>query len=148
MPASKKLPPPFDFERLTRFMAYGFMMSPVQYHWFSFLSRAFPLPKTGGIVPAFKRVALDQLMFAPFGMSEFTKVILNLHLLTHNRSCLLLHIHDSRRRRRPKSGIPKIPGRLPPCPQSKLDALACSTNSQLQSRSSTIPDCKSLLDAI
>lgn len=51
-------------------MAYGFMMSPVQYHWFSFLSRAFPLPKTGGIVPALKRVALDQLMFAPFGMFQ------------------------------------------------------------------------------
>jgi hypothetical protein len=35
----------FDFERLTRFMAYGFFMAPVQFQWFGFLSRAFPLTK-------------------------------------------------------------------------------------------------------
>src|SRR4051812_1753309 len=29
IPESKLLPPPFDFERLTRFMAYGFCMAPV-----------------------------------------------------------------------------------------------------------------------
>ena len=69
IPASKNLPPPFDFERLTRFMAYGFMMSPVQFHWFSFLSRSFPITKQSGTVPALKRVALDQLMFAPIGIS-------------------------------------------------------------------------------
>jgi protein Mpv17 len=28
IPESKHLPPPFDFERLTRFMAYGFLMAP------------------------------------------------------------------------------------------------------------------------
>lgn len=61
------LPPPFDFERLTRFMAYGFMMSPVQFHWFSFLSRSFPVTKHSGIIPVLKRVAFDQLMFAPVG---------------------------------------------------------------------------------
>lgn len=62
-------PPPFDFERLTRFMAYGFFMAPVQFQWFGFLSRAFPLTKTNPTVPALKRVAFDQLIFAPFGMS-------------------------------------------------------------------------------
>lgn len=71
IPASKNLPPPFDFERLTRFMAYGFMMSPVQYHWFAFLSRSFPVTKTAGMVPVLKRVAFDQLMFAPFGLACF-----------------------------------------------------------------------------
>jgi hypothetical protein len=29
IPSSKHLPPPFDFERLTRFMSYGFIMAPV-----------------------------------------------------------------------------------------------------------------------
>lgn len=67
IPASMNLPPPFDFERLTRFMAYGFMMSPVQFHWFSFLSRSFPVMKHSGIIPVLKRVAFDQLMFAPVG---------------------------------------------------------------------------------
>ncbi|MBZ6431766.1 MAG: hypothetical protein LBE64_11965 [Acinetobacter pittii] len=60
--------PPFDFERLTRFMAYGFFMAPVQFQWFGFLSRAFPLTKKNPTAPAFKRVAFDQFIFAPFGM--------------------------------------------------------------------------------
>ena len=68
MPNTKNLPPPFDFERLTRFMAYGFIMSPVQFHWFGFLSRAFPSTKPPTTIPALKRVACDQLMFAPVGM--------------------------------------------------------------------------------
>ena len=70
IPDSKRLPPPFDFERLTRFMAYGFLMAPVQLKWFAFLSRTFPLTKTAGTLPAFKRVAFDQLLFAPVGMLD------------------------------------------------------------------------------
>ncbi|KAJ5691265.1 hypothetical protein N7493_000595 [Penicillium malachiteum] len=64
-------PPPFDFERLTRFMAYGFFMAPVQFQWFGFLSRAFPLTKANPTVPALKRVAFDQFIFAPFGLACF-----------------------------------------------------------------------------
>tara|TARA_R110002060_G_scaffold3310_9_gene5271 strand:+ start:721 stop:1245 length:525 start_codon:yes stop_codon:yes gene_type:complete len=67
IPNSKFLPPPFDFERLTRFMAYGFMMAPVQFKWFQFLSRAFPITKTSALGPAVKMVAFDQLIFAPVG---------------------------------------------------------------------------------
>ena len=59
--------PVFDFERLTRFMSYGFLMAPVQFQWFGFLSRAFPLTKKSPTIPAFKRVACDQFIFAPFG---------------------------------------------------------------------------------
>lgn len=68
IPDTKSLPPPFDFERLTRFMAYGFMMAPVQFKWFQFLSRAFPITKTSGLGAAMKMVAFDQLVFAPVGM--------------------------------------------------------------------------------
>ena len=68
IPDSKFLPPPFDFERLTRFMAYGFMMAPVQFTWFKFLSRAFPITKNAGLGPALKMVAFDQLVFAPVGV--------------------------------------------------------------------------------
>lgn len=64
LPESKRLPPPFDFERLTRFMAYGFIMAPVQHRWFAFLGKTFPGAAT---VPAMKRVAFDQLLFAPCG---------------------------------------------------------------------------------
>lgn len=71
IPDSGRLPPPFDFERLTRFMAYGFIMAPVQHKWFSFLAKAFPMVKGAKSGPALKRVALDQLVFAPLGLAVF-----------------------------------------------------------------------------
>jgi protein Mpv17 len=71
IPDSLALPPPFDFERLTRFMAYGFAMAPLQFKWFKFLERAFPITKTSAFGPAMKRVAFDQLIFAPFGIACF-----------------------------------------------------------------------------
>ncbi|KAL1954657.1 hypothetical protein VTO42DRAFT_851 [Malbranchea cinnamomea] len=64
-------PVPFDFERLTRFMAYGFFMAPIQFQWFSYLSRIFPITKTHANLPALKRVAMDQLIFAPIGLVCF-----------------------------------------------------------------------------
>ena len=64
-------PPQFDFERLTRFMSYGFIMSPVQFQWFAFLSRAFPITKRNATMPAFQRVCFDQLIFAPIGWSHY-----------------------------------------------------------------------------
>lgn len=80
--------PPFDFERLTRFMSYGFFMAPLQFQWFGFLSRAFPLTKTQPTFPAFKRVAADQFIFAPFGT--------NLPITERKTSCLNLANHMSR----------------------------------------------------
>lgn len=75
IPDSKALPPPFDFERLTRFMAYGFCMAPAQFKWFQFLGRIFPITKTAAFGPAMKRVAFDQLIFAPFGVGMFFTVM-------------------------------------------------------------------------
>lgn len=66
---------PFDFERLTRFMAYGFAMAPIQFKWFGFLSRAFPITKTSAFVPALKRVAVDQVVFAPVSVALFFSVM-------------------------------------------------------------------------
>ncbi|KAA8652112.1 Mpv17/PMP22 family protein [Aspergillus tanneri] len=81
---ARHLPPPFDFERLTRFMSYGFFMAPIQFKWFGFLSRAFPLTKKNPTIPALKRVAFDQFIFAPFGTDPtcggLSLVIDNLHL--------------------------------------------------------------------
>ncbi|KAL6703191.1 hypothetical protein ACN47E_010120 [Coniothyrium glycines] len=71
IPDSKNLPPPFDFERTTRFMSYGFLMSPIQLRWFKFLSATFPLSKTSTWLPALKRVAFDQFLFAPAGLACF-----------------------------------------------------------------------------
>ncbi|OOG01060.1 hypothetical protein ASPCADRAFT_202918 [Aspergillus carbonarius ITEM 5010] len=68
---ARHLSSPFDFERLTRFMSYGFFMAPIQFQWFGFLSRAFPLTKRNPSIPALKRVIVDQLMFAPFGLACF-----------------------------------------------------------------------------
>jgi protein Mpv17 len=67
IPDTKFLPPPFDFERLTRFMGYGFLMAPIQFKWFQFLSRTFPITKSSGLGAALKMVAFDQLIFAPVG---------------------------------------------------------------------------------
>lgn len=64
-------PQSFDFERLTRFMAYGFLMAPVQFLWFRQLTKWFPVTSKSGTVPALKRVACDQVMFAPFGLCAF-----------------------------------------------------------------------------
>ncbi|KAI4164076.1 MAG: hypothetical protein LQ342_002312 [Letrouitia transgressa] len=64
-------PPPFDFERLTRFMSYGFIISPAQYHWFAFLARTFPVTKESATLPALQRVGFDQFIFAPFGLACF-----------------------------------------------------------------------------
>lgn len=69
--AMKKLPPPFDFERMVRFMAYPCIMAPVQLRWFAFLSNTFPLGGGKSTVNAMKRVAFDQLLFAPVGLACF-----------------------------------------------------------------------------
>ena len=67
-PASKRAPPPFDFERLIRFMGYGFLWAPVQHKWFSFLEHTFPLTAGRATGSALRRVAMDQLIAAPIGM--------------------------------------------------------------------------------
>ena len=90
---AKNLPPPFDFERLTRFMSYGFFMAPVQFLWFRFLSRTFPLTKKSPTLPALKRVAVDQLIFAPFGMISVPYGS-SQRLTAAYRSGVLLYLHD------------------------------------------------------
>lgn len=70
-PLSKRGPPPFDFERLTRFMSYGFIMAPLQHHWFAFLGRTFPLVAGKQSVQVLKMVAMDQFIFAPCSRSPF-----------------------------------------------------------------------------
>jgi hypothetical protein len=64
-------PPAFDFERLTRFMSYGFLMTPLQFKWFGALSKWFPVTSAKATVPALQRVAMDQLIFAPCGLAAF-----------------------------------------------------------------------------
>jgi len=70
-PASKRGPPPFDFERLTRFMSYGFIMAPIQHHWFAFLGRTFPLTKGIETMNVLRMVAMDQLIFSPCSLAFF-----------------------------------------------------------------------------
>ena len=65
-------PPPFDFERTVRFMSYAFLMSPLQHWWFGRLAKWFPLQGgAGATLSALKRVAFDQLLFAPCGLACF-----------------------------------------------------------------------------
>lgn len=52
-------------------MSYGFLMAPVQFLWFGRLTKWFPITDKGGSVQALKRVAMDQLIFAPVGLSCF-----------------------------------------------------------------------------
>jgi protein Mpv17 len=46
-------------------------MAPVQFRWFKFLEKTFPITKTSAALPALKRVAFDQFIFAPFGIACF-----------------------------------------------------------------------------
>ncbi|TQS34511.1 hypothetical protein Golomagni_05102 [Golovinomyces magnicellulatus] len=46
---SRTQPANFDFERLTRFIAYGFLLAPAQFKWFQFLSRTFPVTKQSSL---------------------------------------------------------------------------------------------------
>lgn len=92
IPDSKRLPPPFDFERTVRFMSYGFIMSPLQHRWFRFLSSTFPMSKTSTWLPALKRVSFDQFLFAPAG--KRCHFCADLALSNDTRSCVLLHVHD------------------------------------------------------
>jgi len=64
-------PQPFDFERLTRFMTYPFIMAPLQFLWFGRLTKWFPIGPKNGTTQALKRVAMDQLIFAPVGLGCF-----------------------------------------------------------------------------
>lgn len=70
--APSDAPPAFDFERLTRFMGYGFCMAPVQFGWFRLLDTTFPMVKgSASFGPAMKRVAADQILFSPFSVAVF-----------------------------------------------------------------------------
>ena len=53
-------------------MAYGFLWTPVQHKWFSFLGHTFPLSGGKGSANSntLKRVAMDQFLMAPCGMRE------------------------------------------------------------------------------
>lgn len=64
-------PQAFDFERLTRFMSYGFIMTPLQFKWFGFLTKILPITPGNTTIPALKRVALDQLGLAPLTLCCF-----------------------------------------------------------------------------
>ena len=137
-----KSPPPFDFERLTRFMAYGFLMSPLQFHWFAFLSRSFPFTKQSATFPALQRVCCDQLMFAPFGRFYPGRRVI--HMLTNAcRTSMLLYLHDCYRRWRKASCDTQIPGCISTFVKGQLHALASCTNAQLQGHPPTIPNRKS-----
>lgn len=65
------IPPPFDFERLVRFMGWGLVVAPFQFKWLSLLSRTFPMTATAAMGPVLKRVACDQFVFAPISLVAF-----------------------------------------------------------------------------
>lgn len=139
----RNAPPSFDFERLTRFMAYGFFMAPIQFQWFGFLSRIFPITKTHANIPALKRVAMDQLIFAPVGKDVHPLYASGILLMCLGfRSCVLLHVHDRSRRRRSSCSRPKIPGYLRANAESQLYAVARSPDPQLPCHADSVPDCE------
>ncbi|KAH8100538.1 hypothetical protein BXZ70DRAFT_1008036 [Cristinia sonorae] len=70
--------PQFDFLRTARFFAFGFAMGPLIGRWNFFLERNFPLRSVGAnqsgkvsVKALSKRVAADQLIMAPIGLSLF-----------------------------------------------------------------------------
>lgn len=134
----RNTPPPFDFERLTRFMSFGFIMSPLQFKWFSFLSRAFPITKESAALPALKRVAFDQLIWAPLGMVASLSV---LFYINASRFGDVFYLHDCLRGWREASAESEVPRRIFAVPESKLYGMAAGTNPQFPSCTVTVPNC-------
>ncbi|KAJ2595888.1 hypothetical protein H4R99_005152 [Coemansia sp. RSA 1722] len=63
--------------RTLRFFAYGCMFGPVAYRWYGFLDRRFPMSAVRGKMAATlgKRVAADQIAFAPVAIAAFFAVM-------------------------------------------------------------------------
>ncbi|KAF9270465.1 hypothetical protein L218DRAFT_1071895 [Marasmius fiardii PR-910] len=64
---------PYNFARTFRFFIFGFGMSPLIGRWNAFLERQFPLRTAGNVSlkALFKRVASDQIIMAPVGLTLF-----------------------------------------------------------------------------
>lgn len=137
-PLSKRGPPPFDFERLIRFMGYGFMMAPVQHKWFGLLHKLFPIENGKGTANAFRRVAFDQFIFAPIGMFEVSPHLRK--VLTMRRSRGVLHIHDGSGGRREEGSGPQVSGRLPALTESQLYRMAVGSSAELPGHANPVPD--------
>ena len=142
-PLSKRGPPPFDFERLTRFMAYGFMMAPIQHKWFGFLSRIFPIGEGKGTSNALRRVAFDQFLFAPVGMLSRKEFVWDrLQANSGLRSRGILHVHDSRRGWWQACRHAQVPGRVSTSAQGKLHSMAACPSAELSRYTDTVSDRK------
>lgn len=50
-------------------------MTPIQYKWFGWMHNTFPIAKGVATTNALKRVAFDQLIFAPIGTLEASRDI-------------------------------------------------------------------------
>ncbi|KAJ2785064.1 hypothetical protein H4R18_000772 [Coemansia javaensis] len=67
----------WDGQRTARFVAWGAVCAPVFHRWYHLISRVFPLPRRraqvrGAFTAAVaKRVAMDQLVYAPAGIAGF-----------------------------------------------------------------------------
>ncbi|KAF8203275.1 hypothetical protein BJ912DRAFT_350795 [Pholiota molesta] len=75
-PKDCEKPRKYDFQRTARFFVFGMGISPIMGRWNKFLERRFPLRSlnnTGrvSITALSKRVACDQLVMAPVGLSLF-----------------------------------------------------------------------------
>jgi len=71
-----EMPRKYDFQRTTRFFVFGMGISPIMGRWNRFLERRFPLRSLNNmgkvsITALSKRVACDQLVMAPIGLSLF-----------------------------------------------------------------------------
>ncbi|KAL4209204.1 hypothetical protein AB4K20DRAFT_1909131 [Rhizopus microsporus] len=71
--------PRWDLTRTFRFAAYNFCVAPLGGTWYMFLDRFFPVPKNAAPrtanMMAIKRMATDQLLFAPMGLVLFFTVM-------------------------------------------------------------------------
>jgi protein Mpv17 len=54
-----------------RYMAWGFLMAPLQLAWFAWLSEVFPMEEDNRTSAALWRVLMDQIVFSPIGLALF-----------------------------------------------------------------------------
>lgn len=69
-----RIAPEIDWGRAARFTLVGAAyLAPVLHTWYGFLTRRFPGTAASAVV---KRVALDQLVFAPVFLASFLSIVM------------------------------------------------------------------------
>lgn len=61
----------FDYDRMVRFLGWGFIMAPVQLEWFAYLGQVFPITENNQTAMSICRMLCDQILWSPISLALF-----------------------------------------------------------------------------